>query len=286
MTRISYLGPPGSFTEEAAIGFADGAEAELAPLASEAAVAEDVASRRSDFGVIAYYNFRKGLVQECLDLLYAKGLSIIDARRVAIVLAIGEYQGSPDNHAVYSHPKALAQASRWLLKNIPAATCVEVASTSKAAETVGQSKSGLAIASAATLRKYGLAIRVDDIAAENDDKGNKIPNYTDFYVVSAEKKFSERRPGASYYRTMVAVAPSSDKPGLLMQIVAPFYAEDINLAKIHSRPGQNSAGNGGEPQMFYLEVEAHEKDASFVRCAADLRKHNMRVLGSYERPGY
>ncbi len=291
--KISYLGPKGTFSEEAAKQAAHKIDGEMQrePLVPLEAIARSVASGSTDYGVMAYYNFLEGLVQECLDLIYENRLSVIGLERVPISFSAGIWPGSTDREKVYSHPKALAQCSNWLIEN-SVSEQVLTASTADAAEQVAEHKAGIAIATAGALKEYGLEV----IGANIGNRRQGKQNFTDFYVV-AEENNVPMEPGKEYL-TMVAITPHVDKVGLLAGILNQISYYDLNLAKIHSRPALDDVSANSEPQMFYLETECHKNSPAFQLCvnalaykltpkdAEDnpLDAEVVRVLGSYEKP--
>ncbi|HLC68186.1 MAG TPA: prephenate dehydratase domain-containing protein [archaeon] len=290
MKIISHLGPKNTYTGQATRMLAERIEeeTELVDLASLEAVARSVALHEADMGVMAYYNYLEGLVQECLDLIYENDLKITGMQRLPIVLSLGAHSENHSTAEVYSHPKALAQCSGWLWDHYRDSKQIPTTSTAAAAQRVAEAKSGLAIASSEALKKYGLDLVGEDI-------GNKRygrTNFTDFYLVARENgcAFDKTRE----YLTMVAITPHVDRPGLLAEILQQTAYHNLNNVKIHSRPALDDVAiEGLEPQMFYLEVVGHRNNDDMRRCIDSLRYKMkpegrdievVRVLGSYERP--
>ncbi len=289
MKKISYLGPKGTYSEQATHELAKNIkeDMEFVPLVSLETVAKSVDSNNSDFGVVPYYNYLEGLVQECLDLVYENDLRIIGAKRFPIVLSIGSHKDWSDRDVVYSHPKALAQCSDYLLDHHPKSKQVAVTSTAEGAKKVSETKSGLAVASLKALEKYGLNIIAENVGNKRQGR----TNFTDFYLVS--KKNNVKEEDGKDYLTMVAITPHIDESGLLANILFQIAYHGLNNAKIHSRPALDEVDIRTEPQMFYLEIMCHKDFEDFKRCI-DALKYKftpkgkdievVRVLGSYERP--
>jgi len=285
---INYLGPQKTYSNQVAELFAANMrEVKLKPKASLESVAKEVSLTKEGLGVMAYYNYLEGLVQECLDLIYENDLRIIGAQRLPIILSIGQDKNNIDLTSVYSHPKALAQCSEWLMKNYPQTKQIGALSTAGAASKVSK-ESGMAIASLSALVDNGLDILAQDI-------GNKKygrTNFTDFYLVSKED--IQKQDKTKNYLTMVAITPHIDKPGLLSDILMQVAYHNLNNVKIHSRPALDDVQiDNNEPQMFYLEMKTHESSDDFKRCIDSLKykltPHGkdievVRVLGSYEQP--
>jgi len=294
--KIHYLGPRLTWSELAAETLAmkiTENPAELSQLKSVEAAARKVVGG-SDLGVIAYYNYLEGLVQECLDSTYEKNLRIVDAQRIKIVHTLGKYHGSEDYSKIYSHPKALAQCSNYLYENYEQSSQIPAASTTSAIPKIKEEKKGLVIARKEAIAEAGLKVIAEDIG----NKKNDVQNYTDFYLVSDEKmerEYETKYTKGNKYLTMVAITPHTDKVGLLADIVGQIAYHGLNNAKIHSRPAiANVKLNGtNEPQMFYLEIEAHQDSIDLQKCI-DALKYKLtpkgtdaevvRVLGTYKKP--
>jgi len=277
--KIAYLGPKGTFTEDAAKMAAKRfGGAELVHRESIEAVARSVAGMEAELGVMACYNYLEGLVQECLDLIYENNLKIVGAERVYVKFLIGMKNGNADFGRVYSHPKALAQCSNYLFQNYPDARQIPVASTSKAIEECANN-GGLAIAKKKAFKN--IAVLAEDVG--NKKHGRK--NFTDFYVVARD--YCNESPENPL--TMIAVTPRIDRPRLLHDLLGRI---GLNIEKIHSRPAidEVNLGSNGEPQMFYLELASHMESDAFKKCIEEIEalergSITIRILGSYKMPG-
>lgn len=290
MKKISYLGPKNTYTEQATKMIAKRIRenVELVELVSLQLVANSVASQNADMGVMAYYNYLEGLMQESLDLIYENNLRIIKMQRLPIILSIGAHKENTLESKIYSHPKALAQCSEWLWNNYKNSEQIPTASTAAAAQKVAETKSGLAIANSEALKKNDLKLIAEDIG----NKKNGKANFTDFYLVAREN--GQEYDPSKKYLTMIAITPHMNKPGLLAEILQQVAYHNLDNAKIHSRPAlDNVVIRGLEPQMFYLEIMEHQASTDLRRCIDSLRYkltpkgksiETIRVLGSYEIP--
>lgn len=286
MNKLVCLGPKNTFSEVVAKLFLkDLSEPlELELLCSFESVAKAVSSMNAKFGVLAYYNFLEGLVQENLDLIYENDLKIIGVKRLPITFSVGGDKGNVEK--IYSHPKALAQCSNWLWKNYSGAELISVSSTAEAVEKVKSFGSGLAIANIDAFENSDLEIISIDIGNKKHGK----TNFTDFYLVSKEN--GVEFDSSKKYLTMVAITPHKDESGLLAKILNLIASYNLNNAKIHSRPALDEVNTmESEPQMFYLELETHKDEGKFRECISSLRQilapedldvETVRVLGSYE----
>ncbi len=285
MKKILYLGPAGTFSQKAAIQAQhDLPSTELSPEQSLGSIAHNIGE---DFGIMAYYNYLEGLVQETLDLIYEKKLYISGLIRVPITFYAGIYPGTTDHTEVYAHAKGLAQTSDWIQQNYAKARPVAVSSNAAAVQKVQDQKAGIAIAGKRAFDDTELQIIGNDIG----NKKNNLPNFTDFYLVSQKANIPQKTE--QKYYSMIAVTPHIDRPGLLAQILSQISFYDLNMAKIHSRPAidQVDAPSGVEPQMFYIEIMCHQHDENFQKCidalkyrlaAAEKRADTVRILGCYQ----
>lgn len=284
--KIYYLGPENTFSHSAAQKCSATIKPapELLPRVPLEAVVTSLKQDTSAeaLAIVAYYNYLEGLVQETLDIIYENRVYIVGSQRVAIQLCLGGYE-QVRPQAVFSHPKALAQCSEFLQRHYRDVPLCTTASTTAAAARVAEEKTGVAVASKAALQACGVPVLAENIG--NNKHG--IPNFTDFFVLSANS-----RPLAPVESrlTMVAITPHIDRVGLLQDILLQIAYYDINLAKIHSRPAIDRVDNmTDEPQMFYLEMVCGQDQERFTHCVNALRykfglpdnPDTVRVLGSY-----
>ena len=275
--KLGFLGPPGTYTEEAAR--AAMAEARYVPYASIEAVFEAVARHEVDRGLVPIENVIQGPVTETLDNLYhyAEQIKIVDMLVLPIQHAIGVLAPEAQITRVLSKDQALKQCSAYLQAHYPQAQQVEMASTSAAMETIVSARlsDAAAIGSAATLEQYGLHILARDI-------GNVQRNKTRFAVLGAAAE--GYHPPTGNDATALVIYPHRDRIGLLEDILGVLSkAYGLNLSSIHSRPDTRGAFR------FYMEVEGHLEDPTVAACMADLTKQlgdeevEVKIFGTYTR---
>ncbi len=263
--RIHFLGPPNSFSEQAALKFATCVgEAETLAAPNLEAIARQAAAGfpgpERALGVLPYYNFLEGLVQESLDLTYEYELVINAAVRVPIRFGLGALPGTSGHAEVLSHPKGLAQCSDYLARHLPDARLTAAASTSEAARLASGNPAACAIATEAALREHGLEILAEDVG--NLRYGRR--NFTDFFVVGVGDERDALGLGTD--RTMLAITPPTDRPGLLADVLSLFAFVRLNFAKIHSRPALEDIAMDIEPQMFYVEIMTTPESDALMRA--------------------
>jgi prephenate dehydratase len=274
MTRkIAYLGPPGTFSEEAALKYDNGAR--LLPFSNVPAVAAAVETGLADEGVVAVENSLEGSVTDTLDLLIHESKLLI---RQELVLPI-EHQllvkpdtETPTIAVIFSHPQALAQCRRFLERCFPKAEMVAALSTTAAVEQMMSSTTAAAaIGTPRAAEIYGARILATNIQ-------DRSPNLTRFVVLSRTD-----HPPTGRDKTSLCFTFDDDRPGLLYSVMKEFADSNINLAKVESRPSKESLGR----YIFLVDLEGHREDPSIVRVlkAVQAKTSMFKVFGSYPKYG-
>ena len=269
--RLAFLGPQGTFTEQAA--FAYDSQASPLPYPSVDEAARAVEEGEADEAVVPIENSLQGSVTTTLDLLIHESSLYI---RNELILPITHCLLSKaevdlnEVKVVYSHPQALAQCGRFLRENLPNAELVASLSTAAGVEDMQPSDTpAAAIATERAATLYGASI----LARRIEDNPN---NVTRFVVLAA----SDHDPtGAD--KTSLCWSHDEDVPGLLFSVLREFADRDLNLAKIESRPTGESLGK----YYFLVDVEGHREDALVKEAlnAVRSRASMLRILGSYPR---
>ena len=287
MPVIHYLGPAGTFSEQAAkilccdmIVQMSKQTPEVCSLIPQPTLARAIAAIDvpGTFAVVPYYNLIEGLIQETPDLIVEHKLEVFAARQIPVQFSIGGFL--PDNTTtapladvpVFSHPKALAQCSDFLRTHFPTATIHETSSTSQSVRHVLDHRFGLAIARRETFDCLAVPVLHDDIGNRQYSR----QNYTEFLLVGRKDHqldVTSRPSPHSHIRTLIAIIPTVDRVGLLADILGQIAFFGINLLKIHSRPALADAC-GPAPQMFYLETDIASDTVELRLCFETL---NMRL---------
>ncbi|MGH2922937.1 MAG: prephenate dehydratase [Solirubrobacterales bacterium] len=273
--RVAYLGPAGTFTEDALRDAAAGAELEPLPSPSvyEAIVA--VPSGRADRAFVPFENSIEGAVRSTLDTLAfdADGVAIVGEHDFAIRHCLIARTPLPlaEVEVVLSHPQASAQCARFIRERLPDAELRAAASTAEAVRAVSERDepwAALGAASAAGL--YGCAILENGVEDEPD-------NVTRFVWVAPERV----APGGDGpWRTSFVFAElGEDHPGALVDALAAFSDRGVNLTRIESRPRRRGLGT----YMFFCDCEGAAGDDAVGAAIDELRgkAESVRVLGSY-----
>jgi len=271
MPRYAYLGPKGTFSEEAllALGVDD---LEPVPCPSIEEVFAVVGAGRADAGIVPIENSVEGSVNATLDTLAFDSDLTISAETVlevrhALIAAPGTQLS--DIREVVSHPHATAQCRKWLSRNLPNAEVAAANSTAEAVESAVGQQGVAAVGTRLAAERYGGVVLSDSIEDFADNK-------TRFVVVDRDQP---ARSGDD--KTSLALFLHRDKPGALLMILSEFAYGEINLTKIQSRPTKRVLGE----YMFFVDLEGHQTDAAVATALNCLRLklRTVKILGSYPR---
>ena len=276
--RVGFLGPLGTFTEQALLSQPDLAAGELVPLPSMSVVLQAVAAGKVDVGFVAIENSIEGTVNLTQDgLIFNHDLLI---QREVVTDVEQCLLGPPgtslaDVKVVVSIPVATAQCLRFLSAELPDTEVRAANSTAEAAQQVGEAEvRGLAaIAPRIAAELYGLEVLVSDIA---DHDGNQ----TRFVVVARDGIPAP----TGHDKTSVVIYQRADEPGSLISILQEFAARRINLSKLESRP--TKAGGLGD-YCFVIDADGHIGDELMADAlrALHAKQGDVKFLGSYPAAG-
>tara|TARA_Y100000588_G_scaffold336316_1_gene377075 strand:- start:2140 stop:2955 length:816 start_codon:yes stop_codon:yes gene_type:complete len=266
--KIAYLGPPGTFGEEAARRFAPGDE--LIPCSTHSAVARAVELGQADAGVMAIENSLNGSVAETLDILIHETVLKIHGELVVPVahnLIAAPGMTISDINLVYSHTQALGQCSAFLETSCPNAQRVAALSTAQAVELAVAHQGAAAIATLRAAEIFG----ADVLARGIQDQDN---NATRFVVIGTHQPEPSGRD-----RTSIAFEFSGDRAGLLTSALNEFSSRGINCTKMESRPTRATFGE----YIFLIDFEGHVLDRECAKALEGLTSMTsmLKVFGSY-----
>jgi prephenate dehydratase len=278
--RVAFLGPPGTFGEEALLGQPDLAEADLVPLRSMADVLAAVADGQVDYGFVAIENSIEGTVNQVIDgLVFDRDLQI---QREVVIEVSQCLIGPPgmqlnDIRRVVSIPHAIGQCRGFFSARLGQVEELAANSTAEAVQLVGEQRPpGMAALGPALAAKlYGLEVLAADIEDHDD-------NMTRFVLVARPGPASIPSP-TGHDKTSIVCFQKADVPGSLLSILSQFAARNINLTKLESRPTKQALGQ----YCFIIDLEGHVDDEVVADCLRDLHAQLARVkfLGSYPAAG-
>jgi len=274
MTRVAYMGPEGSFSEEAArLSFPNNAE--LVGFPDIPAVISALGHNLVDAAVVPIENSIEGSVNVTLDqLIHDEAPPPIVAElniQVRHHLIARPGTGLSDIERVVSIPIAVAQCRKFMLEQLPQVQLLPALSTSAAVQSLVHSVRIAAIGNQRAAQLYGMEVIAPDIQ-DGDD------NTTRFVVLGGQPAASTGRD-----KTSICCSIAEDRPGSLMAILNEFAQRSINLTKIESRPTRSGLGK----YFFLIDLEGHRSDAEVAAALEGVRRNSLilKVLGAYPAAG-
>jgi len=269
-TRVAFLGPAGTFSEEAALGFFGNSIVRV-PCASIDEVFQATGSGAADFGVVPVENSTEGVVARSLDLFLHTPLFIIGETSLFIRQNLLRKENSLEGiRAVCAHPQALAQCHSWLSHHLPDAERRPVASNAEGARLAGTDASLAAIASTRAASEFGLHVLAPAI---QDD----VHNRTRFAIVTHPDRHPSPKPSGHDCTSLVVSV--KNRPGAVHDILVPLKTHGVSMTRFESRP----ARSGQWEYYFYIDLEGHPDDAKVGLALRELRDACafFKVLGTY-----
>lgn len=283
-SSIGYLGPTGTFTEQALLTQPDLAELEQVALPTIPEVLQRTVSGDVDLGFAPVENAIEGTVNVTQDMLaFEVDLSIQREVVIPVELNLLVVPGTrlEDVRTVISYPHASAQSRQFLSRVLPGVTVQATNSTADAARLLAAGgdehetfdrASTAAIATSRAAEIYGL----ETIETAIEDH---LGNSTRFVVLARE---GIPRP-TGHDKTSIVVFQRADAPGSLLAILQEFAARAINLTKLESRPTRKGLGD----YCFLIDLEGHIADEVVADCLTTVRARqaDVKLLGSYPAAG-
>lgn len=273
--KIAYLGPAGTFTEDA-LGEAlpDGRFEPLRLTTIHDAILA-VERGEADRALVPIENSLEGSVRPTLDTLAfeAGAVTIVGEHdyRVRVHLIAREGVAAEGVEAVLSHPQPLAQCQRFLRENLPEVERRSVSSTAAAVRMVSESsRPWAALGARAAASLYGCELLREGVEDSDD-------NVTRFVWIAPA---GTEPVGAGPWKTSLVFSElGEDHPGALVNALSEFSERGINLSRIESRPMRQGLGR----YMFFCDLEGKEDDALVAEAVERLRAkaESVRILGSY-----
>ncbi len=272
-TQVAYLGPTGSYAEQAACALAKLetlSEPIFIPCSGIRSVIEHLANKDCEAAVVPIENSVEGGVTGTLDSLWTyPELFIQRALVLPIRHALISSGTISDISEVLSHPQALAQCSNWLNENLPTAIQLPTNSTSEAVRMVQGSTFRAAIASKDSSNIKGLealAYPINDVAG----------NCTRFVLLANKEKNIEGSNIASF-----AFSLHANTPGSLLKALECIAKLGLNMSRIESRPSKRELGE----YIFFIDIELEIESVNIKNQLNQLLEplcENVIYFGSYK----
>lgn len=276
VTRLAFLGPRATFTEQALRQLPESESAELVPCSSSTAALTAVRTGAADAACVPFENSVEGGVPAVLDALVGLDgdapLVIVAETQIAVRFALMARPGTTleQVRTVASHPHGEAQTRHWLAANLPAASVLMSSSTAEAAAQVARGELDASVSAPIAANVHGLDILADDIA-------DTAAAVTRFVLV---RPLGAVPPPTSADRTTIA-ATTENVPGALLGVLNELSIRGIDLTRIESRPIKGLRDN----YWFHLDCSGHVAQPAMGEALAALHRRCLRVryLGSYPR---
>ncbi|SFL62164.1 prephenate dehydratase [Halanaerobium salsuginis] len=278
--KYGYLGPPGTFSEQAIANYCQNYGGEVKPLNSIRDIVTALIKGKVDLGLLPLENSLEGSVNLSLDLLYQT--SELQLYR-EIVLPIAQYLlAKPGTKPIeikeiYSHPQAVAQSGDYLNKHYGTAKIIYTDSTAAAAKKVMTADGRAAVGSIRLADIYNLEIIAANLQGD-------LPNATRFVLAARqENDFTANThlgtQAVSEFKTSIICAPKVNRAGILYEILGKFAALNIDLSRIESRPSRQRLGE----YIFYIDLKGNSQEQKLSSALTEVKNMSayFRCLGSY-----
>jgi chorismate mutase/prephenate dehydratase len=263
---IAYLGPTGTFTEQA-VYRQFGHSIDGLPCASIDDVFRAAEAGTAEFGVVPVENSAEGAVSRSLDLLLQTSLVISGEVALPVQHNLLAKSGKMDGVTrICAHSQALAQCQAWLNQHYPSIARQAVASNGEAAKMASEDPTVAAIAGEFAGQQYGLTAVQSHI---QDDPHNR----TRFVVIGRQ----QTAPSGKDQTSLILSVPN--KAGAVYSLLAPLAKHGVSMSRFESRP----ARTGAWEYYFYVDIEGHAQEEKVAKALAELKDNAafFKVLGSY-----
>jgi prephenate dehydratase len=274
--KVAFLGPAGTFSEDALLAAARGTEIEPVPLPNVYEAINAVAEGDAERALVPFENSIEGAVRTTLDTLAfeVSGVAIAGEHDHPIThsLIAREEIALEEIESVLSHPQASAQCARFIREELPQAQVRAAASTAEAVRAVSLTdRPWAALGAASAARIYECEVLREGVEDSPD-------NVTRFVWLAPGEP--EAEPVAGISRTTLCFSElGEDHPGALVDALTEFSSREINLNRIESRPLRQGLGR----YMFFIDLEGAIGDETVAEAIDALRgkAESVKVLGSY-----
>ena len=266
---VAYLGPNGTFSEEASIKRFGSAITTLA-CDSIDEVFRKVESDAANYGVVPVENSSEGAVGRTMDLLLQTPLTICGEIQLPVHQFLMAQQADLSQiNKIYSHPQSFAQCHQWLRTNLPHVSnsaLITAASNAEAARQAATDKNTAAVASKRAAELFGLTICAENI--EDDPR-----NTTRFLAIGKQIVDASGKDKTSL------ILSTHNRSGAIYQLLEPLAQHGVSMSRLESRPSRT----GLWQYVFFVDIEGHQQDANVAAALEALREKAafLKILGSY-----
>jgi chorismate mutase/prephenate dehydratase len=263
---VAYLGPAGTFSQEAVIKHFGGLTAQQ-PCPSIDDVFRQVETGGVGYGMVPVENSTEGAIGRTLDLLLATPVKVCGEVMLPVHQCLmSRARARSDIRRVYSHTQSLAQCQQWLARHLPRAERTAVVSNAEAARLASKDRRAAALGARAAAGLYGLRVLARNVEDE--------PHNTTRFLVLAQHD-----AGPSGTDKTSLIVSTRNVPGAMHRMLTPLAAKGVSMTRLESRP----ARTGQWEYVFYVDIEGHARDARVAAALEAMRAHVsfLKILGSY-----
>lgn len=265
--KVAFLGPEGTFTEQATIKHF-GHSAVALPLSAIDEVFREVEAGAAQYGVVPVENSTEGVVNHTLDSFMDSNLKICGevVLRIHQHMLVSDVTKTDSITRIYSHSQSLAQCRKWLDAHYPNADRVAVNSNAEAAKRIKGEWNAAAIAGEMAADKYGLTTLAENIEDLPD-------NSTRFLIIGTQEI------GPSDNDKSTVVIAMRNEPGALHDLLEPFQRHEIDLTRVETRPSRSGNWN----YVFFIDFNGHVSSVNVQAALKEVgsKAADVKVLGSY-----
>ncbi len=266
--QVAFLGPAGTFTEEAAYKHFGHSIRTLSANSIDE-VFREVESDNADYGVVPIENSTQGIVNSTLDMFLESTLKIVGEVELRVHQHLLSNVKKLNNiQVLYSHQQSLAQCKKWLEANLPGVKRVPVSSNADAAQRACNEDNSAAIASETAAQEYNLVMCKKNIEDSPD-------NTTRFLIIGKQEV---QQTGDDKTTLLIS---ARNKPGALYSLLQPLAKNNVSMTRIESRPSHCVNWE----YVFFLDLEGHAQSKAIQASLEELKAEAdlFKVLGSYPR---
>ncbi len=266
--KIAYLGPEGTFTQQA-VHRHFGHSVQALGVTGIDDVFMQVESTEADFGVVPVENSNQGIVSHTLDRFIHSDLKICGEIEMPIHHnLLSQSRSLAGIERIYSHQQSLSQCKVWIRQHLPSAECIAVSSNAEAARRIRHSPDAAAISSRSAADIYGVPILFSRIEDQPD-------NATRFLVIGRQLL----APSGDDKTSLLLAG--DEGPGALHSLLSPLARHSLNMTRIESRP----SSTGRWSYVFFIDVEGHAEIEPLKSALDEMQSQSSftRVLGSYPK---
>lgn len=267
--KVAYLGPEGTFTQQAALKHF-GHAAQAVSMAAIDEVFREVEAGAAHYGVVPVENSTEGVVTHTLDNFIDSPAKICGevVLRIHHNLLVSDITRRDSISRIYSHAQSLAQCRKWLDAHYPKAERIAVSSNAEAAKRLRGEWNAACIAGEMVEELYGLTT----VAARIEDRPD---NSTRFLIIGTEDV------GPSGEDKTSIVVATKNQPGALYDLLEPFRRFNIDLTRVETRPSPTGAWN----YVFFIDFTGHKQDEPVRKALEEVAKgvSDLKILGSYPK---